>query len=289
MRVLPNLMPSMRGPGFSTTLQSASTATQRGGLRSKAVLFGLNYPHTADLKLDGCVNDVINMSAYLRSFGVPCDIYTDDNETTISSTTGQGIVTRLYELAAESFRSNLDFVWIHYSGHGSYMVDRSRDELDGRDEALVPTDFQQSGLISDDYLQSIFRCFNPRTRVVCIFDCCHSGTIGDVRFSWEGVPSRLRPTTENARCAVRSPVITLSGCLDNQTAADAFNVLNDRQFSGAMTSCLLLALRGTPALRGNVGSLLGTLRTLLRQRGFPQVPKLCSTHDLRRDARLTLF
>lgn len=252
--------------------------------KSKAVLFGLNYAHSEDLKLEGCINDVHNMSTYLQRFGIPCEIYTDDNEKTLSATTGKGMVAKLYELAAESFSNSLDFVWIHYSGHGSFIADHSGDERDGKDEALVPTDFQQSGLISDDFMQSIFRCFNPKTRVICIFDCCHSGTIGDVRFSWEGTPPR--PTLENPRCSVRAPIITLSGCLDNQTAADAYDVLSDKKFSGAMTSCMLLALNRVPQARGNVIVLLALLRTLLRQKGFKQIPKLCSTHDLRRDMRL---
>jgi len=280
MSRIPSLMPTIRA-------RSAATRVPRAPARSKAVLFGLNYAHTADLKLEGCVNDVINMSRYLSQFGIPCELYTDDNETTMASTTGKGIVTKLYELAAESFKQNLEFVWIHYSGHGSYLADRSGDELDRRDEALVPTDFQQSGLISDDYLQSIFRCFNPKTRVVCVFDCCHSGTIGDIKFSWEGSPPR--PTVENARCLARAPIITLSGSLDNQTAADAYNVLRDNKFSGAMTSSLLIALTRAPQLRSNVVNLLGAVRSLLKQMRFQQVPKLCSTYDLRRDARFVTF
>jgi metacaspase-1 len=279
MSRIPSLMPRVR--------PVAAPARPTAPTRSKAILFGLNYPHTADLKLEGCVNDVLNMSKYLSQFGIPCDVYTDDNDATIASTTGKGIVTKLYELASESFKSNLDFVWIHYSGHGSYTADKSGDERDRRDEALVPTDFQQSGLISDDFLQSIFRCFNPKTRVVCIFDCCHSGTIGDIKYSWEGMPPR--PTIENARCAARAPIITLSGCLDNQTAADAYNVLRDNKFSGAMTSCLLIALTRMPQLRTNVVVLLSALRTLLRQAGFRQVPLLCTTHDIRRDARFVAF
>lgn len=280
MTRVPSLMPTIRAG-------STSARMPRAPARSKAVLFGLNYAHTADLKLEGCINDVINMSRYLSQFGVPCEMYTDDNEKTMAFTTGKGIVTTLFELAAESIKKNLEFVWIHFSGHGSYTADKSGDELDRRDEALVPTDFQQSGLISDDYLQSIFRCFNPKTRVVCVFDCCHSGTIGDIKFSWEGTPPR--PTVENKKCTVRAPIITLSGSLDNQTAADAYNVLKDNKFSGAMTSSLLIALTRAPQLRSNVVNLLSAIRNLLKQMKFQQVPKLCSTHDLRRDARLMTF
>ena len=43
-------------------------------------------------------------------------------------------------------------------------------------------------------------------------------------------------------CTVPSRVLTLSGCMDDQTSADAFNVMGDGRYSGAMTSCLLKVL-----------------------------------------------
>lgn len=249
--------------------------------KGKAVLFGLNYSATPNAKLNGCINDVTNMSKYLKSkMNIPCTIFTDESNP--QDTTGQGMIRRLYELAVQSFSENLDFVWIHYSGHGTYIIDKNGDEKDGQDECLVPSDFSTKGLISDDIIQSIFRHFNPKTRVICVFDCCHSGTIGDVKYNWEG-PRKC--TIENITCSAPAKIITLSGCTDTQTSADAFNVMGDKQFTGAMTSCLLAVFNENQMAVKDVFQVLTLLRNKLKEKGFSQFPKLCSTHNLARDPK----
>lgn len=246
-------------------------------VKGKALLFGLNYAHIPSSTLNGCHNDVRNMSTYLeQTLKLPCQVYTDDVHRT--ETSAQGIVSKLYELAVQSFKENLEFVYIHYSGHGSYIRDRSGDELDGQDEALVPSDYQTAGLISDDVLQSVFQHFNPATRVVCVFDCCHSGTIGDVKYSWES-PQIVR--VENINCKVPAKLITLSGCLDTQTSADAYNVMGDSKYVGALTSCLLMVLKEKPNI--DVFEMLASVRSKLLLRQFTQVPKLCSSFNLTKD------
>lgn len=248
--------------------------------RVRALMFGLNYTKDASAALQGCHNDVRNMAQYLEHlYRIKPEVYCDDGVGD-ASTTAQGILSKMYNVCVASHRENLDLVWIHYSGHGSYIRDRSKDEADGSDECLVPTDYATAGMITDDRIQAVFRNFNPRTRVIFVCDSCHSGTIGDVRFSWES-PNVQK--VENATCRVTSKVITISGCMDDQTSADAWNVMGDMKFVGAMTACLLLVLREQPVLRSNVFDLVASLRTKLRERGFPQVPKLCSTFSLLND------
>lgn len=246
-------------------------------IKGRALLFGLNYEGTSN-ELRGCVQDVVNIGEYLsRTLQLPVKVCTDAN-----STRALSIVQSLYELALQSYSESLEFVWIHYSGHGSYVLDRSGDESDGRDECLVPSDYAKVGLISDDYLEKLFRYFNPKTRVIFVCDACHSGTICDVKYSWE---SDTKCAVENVVCAVQARVITLSGCLDNQTSADAYNVLGDGKFSGALTSCLLKVLKAPDAavVRADAFLLLARLTAELQRAGFPQRPKLCSTYNLARE------
>uniref|UniRef100_A0A6C0BGG3 Peptidase C14 caspase domain-containing protein n=1 Tax=viral metagenome TaxID=1070528 RepID=A0A6C0BGG3_9ZZZZ len=248
-------------------------------MRGRALLFGLNYATSPDAKLNGCINDVINISKYLNTnLGIPVKVCTDDGDT--YSTSAMGIIRNLYELALQSYSEKLDFVWVHYSGHGSYIVDKSGDEKDGKDECLVPSDYAKSGMISDDFINTLFGYFNPNTRVICVFDCCHSGTIGDVKYSWEGPKTCA---VENILCSIPARIITLSGCFDNQTSADAHNVLGDNKYVGALTSCLLMVLKEQPQVKNDVFQMIANLRTKLRERGFSQLPKLCSTYNLARD------
>jgi hypothetical protein len=253
-------------------------------MKGRALLFGLNYATSPQGRLQGCVNDVVNIGKYIQTcMAIPVKVCTDDVPN--PDTTAARIVQNVYELALQSHNDDLDFVWIHYSGHGSYIADRSGDELDGRDECLVPSDYATAGLIDDDTLNRLLKQFNPRTRVLFVCDACHSGTMCDVKYSWISPSKR---TTENNKCSVQAKVITLSGCLDAQTSADAFNVLGDGKFSGALTSCLLQVLIQAPALRKDVFKMHAALCLKLKGRGFPQRPLLCSTYDLARDRVLFL-
>ena len=247
-------------------------------MRGRALLFGLNY--SGDLKLNGCVNDVHNMGEYLKTtLNIPIDVFTD--ETSSENTGLLGMVRRLYELALRSHTESLDFAWIHYSGHGSYVKDTSGDETDGNDECLVPSDFETAGLLPDDVIESILRFMNPKTRVVCVFDCCHSGTIGDVKYCWESPAS---VTVENILCSIPAKVITFSGCLDTQTSADAFGI-TAQEYQGALTSCMLLVLKDASmsTSRNDVVKVLTEVRARLKERNYAQIPKLCSTYNLARD------
>lgn len=247
--------------------------------KSRALLFGLNYANVKDATLRGCINDVNNIANYLQTeFKLSCDVYTDDRDK--ESTSARGIIKKLYEAAALSYRDELEFMWIHYSGHGTSIIDKSGDEADGRDECLVPNDFKVAGVISDDMIEHVLRLFNPKTRVLCVFDCCNSGTICDLRYSWEGAE---KCTVENAKCEVKAKVITISGCLDDQTSADAYNVSGTKKFEGALTACLLKVLKGNAGVEKNVFDVVEKVRGLLKEGKFEQVPKLCSSYDLKED------
>ena len=102
-------------------------------IKGRALLFGLNYEGTPN-ELHGCVQDVVNIGAYLsRALQLPAKVCTD-----AKSTSAMAIVQGMYELALQSYSESLDYVWIHYSGHGSYVVDRNGDERDGPAAAFLP-------------------------------------------------------------------------------------------------------------------------------------------------------
>jgi hypothetical protein len=245
-------------------------------VNARALLFGLNYPNTSSA-LNGCINDVKNVSKYLKSkFNIPIDMYTDDILPLETSYTG--IIQNLYELGFKTYTENLDFVWIHYSGHGSYVDDKNKDEKDGYDECLVPTDYDTRGLITDDVISRIFQMYNPKTKIIAIFDCCHSGTIADMKYNW--VDDKTC-TVENILCNLPNKIITLSGCMDNQTSADAYNVMGDFQYVGALSACLLMTLKEDST--NDVFEIFKKLQKSIKDKKFTQIPRLCSTYNLARD------
>lgn len=251
--------------------------------RKAALLFGLNYDRTPDARLRGCINDVQNMEILLKEYQFQ-DIRVFTDYSNYPQTTGRGILTELQNLAARSHSEKLDLVWIHYSGHGCSMRDIGvRDELDGQDECLVPSDFKTGGVVPDDYIKQCLRKFRPETRVIFVADCCHSGTIGDLRYLYKD----RKPVVENWQTPCEATVLLFSGCTDQQTSADAFNVNRMRKYSGAMTSCLIQALKECGHGQSNVFELLERLRAKLREKRFTQIPQLTSSKLL--EEKETLF
>ena len=150
----------------------SSKTEERGVRRSKCLLVGINdYKPigTGGADLRGCVNDVKDMANTLVICGfspINFRVITD------SRATKAGILDGLKWLVRGARPG--DSIVFYYSGHGSYMVDASGDEPDGKDELLCPHDWPN--YISDDDLGAIFRALPPGVNLEVILDSCHSGT-----------------------------------------------------------------------------------------------------------------
>ena len=76
-----------------------------------------------------------------------------------------------------------DYLFFHYSGHGGQQTDKDGDESDGKDETLVPLDYQTAGQITDDELHKLLVARLPHgAHMTVVCDCCHSGTILDLPY-----------------------------------------------------------------------------------------------------------
>ncbi|KAJ3332188.1 Ca(2+)-dependent cysteine protease [Blyttiomyces sp. JEL0837] len=78
-----------------------------------------------------------------------------------------------------------DRFFLHYSGHGGAVVDVDGDEVDGMDETILPLDYETEGEIVDDDIFKI--CIAPLpagSRLIAVFDSCHSGSIMDLQFTY---------------------------------------------------------------------------------------------------------
>ena len=247
-------------------------------MSSKAVLFGIDYLNTGG-ELKGCANDVKHMSKYLKDELDYNEIKVYTEQDTPTKVTGYSIVGILYKLAMESHTRKLKRAFIHFAGHGVGILDRNNDEVDGKDEAICPVDYQRSGVITDDLIKKILKNFNINTKVTCVFDCCHSGTIGDLKYK---LTDKNKVVISNTSKACDSNIVIISGCRDDQTSADAFNVSGNRQFSGAMTSCLLECIKYRRIVKGNIDAvtLVNDVRSLLKKKGFCQIPIITSSREI---------
>jgi hypothetical protein len=246
----------------------------------RALLIGINYKGT-DVELRGCVNDILAISSTLQTrYGynpLNIRILTEDGIKPTRAAILQGIAWLLQGVRPS------DTLFFYYSGHGSYTQDSSRDESDGRDETVVPLDYAKSGLISDDWLYANLVQKIPKgVKLWGFADCCHSGTLLDLRYNVACLPV---PTRDLSGVLVYSPgdwstrfgyglegtrdcagsVCFISGSLDWQTAADAWI---SGKAQGAFTACLLDVLKSPTSKSMTLQNVLKELNCRLVLAGF---------------------
>lgn len=153
----------------------------------RAVMIGINYVGDNPGELSGCWNDVLNMKKYImdvHGFEEENIVVLMDDGDNIEPT-HDNIIAAYNQVVADSEEG--DAIFLHYSGHGTKLRDDDGDEHDGYDEALVPRDFQESGMIRDDDLYEILvKALPDGVHMVSLMDCCHSGTILDLPYIFKG-------------------------------------------------------------------------------------------------------
>ena len=256
----------------------------------KALLIGINYYNTT-AKLNGCIDDVVNMRHLLvDAFGYSLDkmkTLRDDTTNTAILPTKSNILNALRQLVADS--AACTEIWIHYSGHGSRVPDANKDEISGLDNVIVPVDFRTAGFIVDDDLYAILK--GGKCKTVLLFDSCHSGTVVDLPWSFiYQNPGSYRIQQNNKNVLANTQMFMFSGCRDDQTSADTYSA-DQQQAVGAFTNAFISCVRA----RNHEVSFLTLYRDIcmfLAANRFAQVPVFSSststpTFFLSRTAEIT--
>ena len=273
----------------------------------RALFIACLYKGTAQA-LDGCNHDQEHLVNYVQSIAPDCEIrvLTDDNSINLpSGLTVYGSSTHHNITAGLHWLRQAKQMWFSYSGHGSSRMDKSStsEEIDHRDETIVPTDWERAGQISDDTMRrELVDHLTEGSRLTALFDCCHSGTALDLRVNYldqsksTGFPlfkkyhydpkafQRVLVKQEHPRCALtKASVCMLSGCRDEQTSADA---TIKGEYTGAMTFAFLYfsdpkqpgyALRGKD--EKTIGNLLQDMNGWLFANDYEQRPQLSFGND----------
>lgn len=228
--------------------------------KKKALLIGINYENTY-AQLNGCINDVSLVGNYIKTKGFSVTLLTDKTD---KKPTKTNIIAELDKFLTSSEEN--DFLYFHYSGHGSYVNDTNNDELDGKDETIVSQDLQN---IKDDELISIIKQKLPKNRnLLAIFDSCHSGTVLDLKYSLNDL--NMNNIILNSKYDDIGPnVMMISGCRDSQTSEET---LTSTGVNGLLTWSLYETLTKNKNLTWK--SLYVSIKTLLNNIGATQVPQL---------------
>ena len=200
---------------------------------NKALLVGINYINTP-YKLNGCINDTILVKNRLINdlhFKEENIISLRDDDSKNMPTFGK-ILEELSNIINNSNEN--DNIYVHFSGHGTYVKDTNNDEKDGKDEVFVPINYNE-GLISDDVLFSIVS--KTKCKTLLVFDCCHSASICDLPYRYDCVNHELKLNIEN-NTALNKHITMISGCRDEQSSLDYFSS-EENKFQGLLTVKLM--------------------------------------------------
>ena len=272
--------------------------------RRTALLIGINYNNNPDATLNGCYNDVVNVSQYLRTvLGYATSsvtVLTDGNRgaagagtASVVPPTRQNIIAGMAALVAGMVAG--DEAVFHFSGHGTLVRDTNGDETTtGLDSCLCPLDYNApasagGGVITDDEIRALLVNKVPRgARLYVFLDCCHNGTGCDVRYKYEDFSVLLRPPSARTAPLWRTQqkafanqkyaetageVYMISGCRDEQTSADAY--INNA-FAGALTYAVFAILRANNATIRTYSwsALLRDVRHFMRANRYSQIPQI---------------
>ena len=198
-------------------------------------------------------------------------------DTTNKKPTKQNIINELTNLLVNANEG--DSLFFLFSGHGTYTTDLNNDEADGKDEMIVPIDAYDSNtcILDDEINNIIHKNLKSGVKLFMLFDSCFSGTVVDLKYNYlinENDSNSL--ITNSQEKETISPVITISGCRDDQTSADAYvNYFNNNINSGAMTYSFLKTIQ-TFGSDISLKTLIEKMRIVLKENGFSQVPQLSS-------------
>lgn len=194
------------------------------------MLTGINYVGTEN-QLNGCVDDINNVNQLLQQNGFnPSNItmFSDDDAAANAQPPTRDNVLNQFTRLVTNAKAG-DRIFFHYSGHGTQTLDPENNQYD--DDAMCTLDGDQITLITAQDLKQVVDQVPNGVKVVCLMDCCHSGTLFDLTNNADNETPVDADNDLN-----HGYTVMLSGCMDSETSADA--VVNGT-YEGALTAAFL--------------------------------------------------
>lgn len=255
--------------------------------RKRALLIGINRYQAEQsserrsdrmTNLQGAVGDAEALAQVLRSFHGfdAADIRILRDQEATREAILRAIEEHLIAPAAPG-----DLGVFYFAGHGSFRPNPASQELDKRDETIVPADTDRGAPdLRDKELAIRFsKVLDKGALLVALFDSCHSGSIA----RWLPGATRVRSVLPSATPGPSLPSLPVA---PEERGALIFSAAQDRQgaqerridgktrgrFSSALEHVLSGPFREAPARE-----ILLRVRALMQTGGSPQEPVLAAT------------
>ena len=230
--------------------------------KKHALIIGINYTGTTS-ELYGCINDANSIETMIKNKGGFNSVNVITDLTNIKATKNN-ILNQLKNILQQTQAG--DFIFLYYSGHGSYVLDKSNDEKTGYDQIIIPCDFE---IILDDELKNIIRLYlKQNVTLFAMFDSCFSGTVLDLKYQYMDSLDYNNYSENNKQLETVGNVFMISGCTDYQTSLE---VQINNKSAGLMTWSFLEALKQNPS--GSWRELVKKMRDVLKTNNFVQLPQ----------------
>ena len=229
-----------------------------------ALVIGIDYIKTPEIKLNGCCADAYNTKEMLLNrFGFINEnitILTDDNTNITKESNTVNIDAAFKDLVEKSLK-DAKFILVFYSGHGTQRPDEIGNdfEIDGMDECWVPSDYKSKGFFTDDKLNTqFFEKLGANVNVLVISDSCHSGSMADLSWTYNSSTKKV-VNTKTTFDNMNVNIWQISGCMDSQYSEEL--AINGK-VCGALTHCMNEFLVKGKKIKDIVNSSQSTCRKL---------------------------
>ena len=212
-------------------------------MSKKAILVGVNYLKSNKYRLSSPINDINIMRDFLVNY---CNYQTEDiimlsDSPKVEKSASFFNITK--ELKECNELDEDDFLFIFMSGHGSTIMDINGDESDDKDELFLPQDWEINK-ITDDLMKTILKDLKCRTFIM--FDCCNSGTMCDLKYTYDIKNLELRNNLKTED--MKNDIICLSSSGENKNTFEKFvekNLINNdkNKFYGELTIFFLQLMK----------------------------------------------
>ncbi|GKY92346.1 hypothetical protein MPSEU_000205500 [Mayamaea pseudoterrestris] len=187
---------------FSLVPESFVPATGK----KRSLFIGCNYSNVPGAELKASHDDIRSMKDYIVNVhGFPetkelmLTLLDDDLH---EAPTFLNIVDALKMLSEESQPG--DAVFVQFSGHGGRFLDSLDADNTSYDEAIVPCDYKQAGIIRDTLIfKTLLAPMRYGVTVTILIDSCDTGMIVDLPYTWRPSMETSQPIMNNDFSFVR--------------------------------------------------------------------------------------